>query len=339
MRAGPLAALLEIPIVGAPLGGGPSTPALVVAVCEAGGLGFLAAGYRSATDLSGEIGEVRTRTARPFGVNLFFPARINVAEDAVAAYAASLAGEAKRYGVELGEPRWSDDDWEAKLAVVLRERPAVVSFTFGCPDREVVASLQVEDVAVWCTVTTPAEAELAASTGVDALVVQGAEAGGHRSSFDDTDAEPVPLLSLLALVRRTTDLPLVGSGGIADGAGVTAAVNAGASAAQIGSALMLTPEAGTSAPHRTAFSGDAPTSLTRAFTGRRARGIVNRFLRDHDALAPSAYPEVHYLTAPVRAAARAVGDADGINLWAGTAYRRARAEPAAELVARWGATL
>jgi nitronate monooxygenase len=144
---------------------------------------------------------------------------------------------------------------------------------------------------------------------------------------------------LLALVRRATELPLVAAGGIADGAGVRAALAAGASAAQIGSALMLTPEAGTSAPHRAAFEAGAPTALTRAFTGRRARGIVNRFLRDHDALAPRAYPQVHYLTAPVRAAARAAGDADGINLWAGTAYHRARPEAAAELVARWGATL
>jgi nitronate monooxygenase len=339
MPAGPLAAFLEIPIVGAPLGGGPSTPALAAAVCEAGGLGFLAAGYRSAGELSSEIGEVRALTARPFGVNLFVPWRPAVAEDAVAAYAASLVGEAERYGVELGAPRWSDDDWDAKLAVVLSERPPVVSFTFGCPDREVVASLQVEDVAVWCTVTTPAEAELAASVGADALIVQGAEAGGHRGSFDDTDAEAVPLLSLLALVRRASDLPLVGAGGIADGAGVAAAVAAGASAAQIGSALMLAPEAGTSAAHRAALLTDTPTALTRAFTGRRARGIVNRFLRDHDASAPSAYPQVHYLTSPVRAAARAAGDADGINLWAGTAYRRACAEPAAELVARWGATV
>jgi nitronate monooxygenase len=263
MRAGPLAAFLEVPIVGAPLGGGPSTPALAVAISEAGGLGFLAAGYRSAAELSSEISEVRAGTLRPFGVNLFVPAQLAVAEAAVAAYAASLAGEAEWYGVELGEPRWSDDGWDAKLAVVFRERPPVVSFTFGCPDREVVASLQAEGVAVWCTVTTPAEARLVATAGVDALVVQGAEAGGHRASFDDTNAEAVPLLSLLARVRRVTDLPLVGAGGIADGAGVTAAVAAGASAAQIGSALMLTPEAGTSAPHRAAFGADAPTALTR----------------------------------------------------------------------------
>ena len=192
-------------------------------------------------------------------------------------------------------------------------------------------------IGVWCTVTTPGEAQTAAAAGVDALVVQGGEAGGHQSSFDDTDATPIGLLSLLQLVRRVNDLPLIAAGGIAGGAGVAAALAAGASAAQVGSALMLTPEAGTSEAHRAAFAADAPTALTRAFTGRRARGIVNRFMHDHDAAAPKGYPQVHYLTAPLRAAARAAGDAGGINLWAGQAYRLSKVAPAAELVERWGA--
>ena len=184
--------------------------------------------------------------------------------------------------------------------------------------------------------TSPAEAAIAASASVDALVVQGAEAGGHQSSFEDTDAAPIGLLPLLQLVRRVTDLPLVAAGGIADGSGVAAVLAAGASAAQIGTALMLTPEAGTSDPHRAALAGHEPTALTRAFSGRRARGIVNRFMRDHDGAAPKGYPQVHYVTAPLRAAARAAGDADGINLWAGQAYPLAQAAPAAELVTRWG---
>ena len=248
-----------------------------------------------------------------------------------------LAGEAERYGVACGEARWSDDGWEGKLELVARERPAVASFTFGCPDRAIVARLQGSGIAVWCTVTSPTEAKMATAAGVDALVVQGAEAGGHQGSFDDTDAAPIGLLALLQLVRDATDLPLVAAGGIANGEGVAGVIAAGASAAQIGSCLMLTPEAGTSPPHRAAFAGDAPTALTRAFSGRRARGIVNRFMRDHDAAAPKAYPQVHYLTAPLRAAARAAADADGINLWAGQAYSLAEAVPAAELVARWGA--
>ena len=215
----------------------------------------------------------------------------------------------------------------------------MVSFAFGCPDPQVVAWLQECEIGVWCTVTTPAEAQTAVAAGVDALVVQGAEAGGHQSSFDDTDASPIGLLPLLQLVRRVTGLPLVAAGGIAGGTGVAAALAAGATAAQVGSALMLTPEAGTSEAHRAAFAADAPTALTRAFTGRRARGIVNRFMDDHDAHAPKGYPHVHYLTAPLRAAARASGDAGGINLWAGQAYQLSQVAPAAELIERWAAEL
>ncbi|MFL5936971.1 MAG: nitronate monooxygenase [Gaiellaceae bacterium] len=325
------------PIVGAPLAGGPSTPALAAAVCEGGGLGFVAAGYKAASDVAGDIAEVRRRTQRPFGVNVFVPVRLAVDEAAIERYVKRLEGEAERYAVACGEPRWSEDDWDAKLDLVARERPAVVSFAFGCPEAGVVAWLRGEGIAVWCTVTTAAEASIAAAAGVDALVVQGAEAGGHQSSFTDTDDAPSALVPLLQLVRSVTDAPLIAAGGIATGRGVAAALAAGASAAQIGSALMLAPEAGTSDAQRVAFSEDVPTALTRAFTGRRARGIVNRFMRDHDSAAPKAYPHVHYVTAPLRAAARAAGDSDGVNLWAGQAYRLARAAPAAELVERWGA--
>jgi nitronate monooxygenase len=337
LAAGALDSLLAIPIVGAPLAGGPSTPALAAAVCDAGGLGFVAAGYRTADEVDGQIRAVRAATTRPFGVNLFVPSAPVAEDDAIAAYAERLAGEAERYGVTLGEPRWSDDDWEAKLDLVSRARPAVVSFTFGCPDPDIVAWLARSDIAVWCTVTSPAEAQVAAAGGVDVLVVQGAEAGGHQSSFEDRDAAPTALLDLLRLVHRVTNLPLVAAGGIASGPQVAEVLAAGASAAQIGSALMLTPEAGTSPPHRAAFGSGAPTGLTRAFTGRRARGIVNRFMRDHGAVAPKAYPQVHFLTAPIRAAARDAGDPEAVNLWAGAAYRQAQAAPAAELVERWGA--
>ncbi len=329
--------LLVIPVVGAPLSGGPSTPKLAAAVSEAGGLGFVAAGYKTVDEVRREIEDVRTRTERPFGVNLFVPAQPATDESAVAHYVESLAGEADRYGVPCGEPRWSNDEWEEKLELVAGERPRVVSFTFGCPDAATIERLQDNRIAVWCTVTRPGEAKVAAAAGVDALVVQGSEAGGHQASFDDTDAAPIGLLDLLELVHGTTDLPLVAAGGIANGEGVAGVIAAGASAAQIGTALMLTPEAGTSAPHRAALADTTPTALTRAFTGRRARGIVNRFMRDHDAAAPRAYPEIHYATAPLRAAARAAGDADGINLWAGQSYPLAETTPAAELVARWGA--
>ncbi len=302
---------------------------------EAGGIGFLAAGYKTAAAAQAELQELRALTSRPIGLNIFCPTRDDVDEAALEAYVDRMQGEAQRYGVAVVEPRWTDDDWTAKLDVAARERPEVVSFTFGCPEREIVESLKGCGCRVWCTVTSAGEAEQAASRGVDALVVQGAEAGGHQGSFENHDREPLPLLALLGEVEAATALPRIAAGGIGDGLDIAAALAAGAVAAQIGSALLLATEAGTSPPYRHALERDADTRLTRAFTGRRARGIVNRFMLEHDAFAPPAYPEIHYLTAPVRAAARELGDADGINLWAGTSYRRAQNASASELVERW----
>jgi nitronate monooxygenase len=275
---------------------------------------------------------LRRLTQRPFGLNIFYPVREQIDDARVAAYVELLVAESARYGATAGEPRWTDDDWAAKLELVQREQPAVVSFTFGCPEREVVEGLRAAGSAVWCTVTSPAEAKQAGSAGVDALVVQGAEAGGHQGSFHDHSDDPFPLLTLLQLVRRATDLPLIAAGVIATAEAIAATLAAGAAAAQLGTALLLTPEAGTSAPHRQALGGNRATKLTRAFTGRRARGIVNEFMLEHDAVAPIAYPEIHYLTAPLRAAARARGDAETINLWAGQAYELAREKPASDLV-------
>ena len=336
---GALDGLTDLPIVGAPLGGGPSTPALAAAVSEAGGLGFLAAGYKTAAAVAEEIGDLRRLTSRPFGLNVFFPTRDEVDERVLAAYAERMRAEGDRYGVDPGEPRWTDDDWAAKLELAARESPDVVSFTFGCPEREIVEWLHERGSRVWCTVTSAEEAQRAAAAALDALVVQGAEAGGHQGSFEDHDGEPQALLDLVAAVVRATGLPLVAAGGIASGEDVARALAAGADAAQIGSALLLADEAGTSEPHREALQAGGETRLTRAFTGRRARGIVNRFMAAHDAVAPRGYPEIHYVTAPIRAAARAVGDADGINLWAGTGFGKAREGPAAELVERWASEL
>jgi nitronate monooxygenase len=324
---------LEHPIVQAPLAGGPSTVDLAVAVCAAGGLGFLAGGYRTAAAVRAEIDATRARTDAPFGVNVFVPAGAAAGDGAVAAFARRLEGEAGRYGVPLGEPRREDDEWDGKVGVLLAERPAVASFTFGCPPPELIARLREAGSEVWVTVTTPAEARSAEAAGADALVVQGSEAGGHRGGFADTDEEPLGLLALLRLVASASALPMVATGGIADGAGVAAVLAAGAVAAQLGTAFLAAREAGTHPAHRAALATDTETALTRAFTGRRARGIVNRFLADHSADAPAAYPEVHHLTAPLRAAARERGDGDGFNLWAGQAHRLAREEAAGRIVA------
>jgi nitronate monooxygenase len=319
------------PIVLAPLAGGPSTPELTAAVSGAGALGFLAAGYLTAACLAERLTVTRHLTSEPFGVNVFVPGEPAGQED-VARYAASLAGTARDAGVELGDPVFEDDDWAAKLALLLDEPVPVVSFTFGCPGTETVARLHGVGSEVWVTVGSPQEAAEAAAAGADVLVAQGSEAGGHRGGSHDDPG--VGLLSLLQLMAAHTDLPLVATGGIATGAAVAAVLAAGARAAALGTAFLRCPEAGTAQVHREALHGSGTTAVTRAFTGRAARGIRNRFLDRHTTDAPAAYPEVHHLTAPLRQAGRARGEADLVNLWAGQTYPLVRDLPAAELVRR-----
>jgi nitronate monooxygenase len=244
-----------------------------------------------------------------------------------------LRAAAARYGAEVGEPRSDDDDWDAKLALLREEPVPVVSFTFGCPAPEVLRAIEGAGSETWVTVTSPAEARTARGAGAQALVLQGVEAGGHRATFDDgVESEGLSALALLRLVASEIDLPLVATGGIADGPAVAAVLAAGAAAAQVGSAFMLTPEAGTNPAQRARLAEDAPTALTRAFSGRLARGMVNRFMVEHEEAAPRAYPHVHHATSPIRAAAREAGDASGFNLWAGQTHRLAQELPAAEVV-------
>ena len=326
---------LAVPIVLAPLAGGPSTPELTAAVSGAGGLGFLAAGYLTVSALAERLERTRTLTDAPIGVNLFVPGTPSPPQ-AVEAYAARLAGDARQAGVELGVARFDDDDWDPKLDLLTARPVPVVSFTFGCPEPEVIDRLHDAGSEVWVTVTRPSEARHAADAGADALVAQGAEAGGHRASFRDDPAEDpgggIGLLSLLQLVRARVDLPLVATGGIGSGAAVAAVLVAGAAAAQLGTAFLGCPEAGTAAVHRQALAGSGPTAMTRAFTGRLARGIRNRFLDQHSAAAPAAYPELHHLTAPLRQAGRTAGDPALVNLWAGQSYELGPDLPAGQLV-------
>jgi nitronate monooxygenase len=325
---------ISVPIVLAPLAGGPSTPRLTAAVSEAGGLGFLAAGYLTTDALRTRLDETRALTGRPIGVNLFVPGR-PADPRTVARYTAGIAEEAARAGAPLGEARFEDDEWRPKLDLLVAAPVPVVSFTFGCPSPDVIERLRRAGSEVWVTVTREEEAVQAVRAGADALVAQGAEAGGHRAVFVDDPADRgggIGVLALLQLLREAVDVPLVAGGGIATGAGIAAALAAGASAAQLGTAFLRCPEAGTSPVHRRALATAAPTAMTRAFTGRLARGIRNRFLDEHSDEAPVAYPEIHHVTAPLRQAARAAGDADLVNLWAGQAHSLTRELPAGELV-------
>jgi nitronate monooxygenase len=332
---------LQRPIVQAPLSGGASTPQLTIAASRAGAFGILAAGYLTAKRLREDIHQVRSSTAAPFGVNLFVPGEDSADTEALRSYRERVRAEAARLGAEPGDPTWSDDEWQPKLELLLTERPAVVSFTFGCPGQALINELHDAGIELWVTVTEPDEAELAAQIGADALVVQGVEAGGHRASFVDRDGVgEVGLLTLIRLVSRRVKLPLVAAGGICDGYAIAAVLAAGARAAQIGTAFLDTPEANTSPPHRDRLRARGRTALTRAFSGKRARGIVNGFMERNSPEAPAAYPQVHYLTAPMRAAARANGEPDLINLWAGEAFELMDHEvPAEQVIARMAAEL
>ncbi len=331
-----LRALLRRPVVVAPMGGGPSTPALVTAAADASALGFLAAGYKTAEAVKAEIDAVRASTSEPFGVNVFVPGPAAEPEQ-TASYVGSLTGDAEAVGAVLGDPGWDDDDWAAKVSLLIAEAPAIVSFTFGCPSREVVAAFRDAGSVVAVTVTHPDEARPAAAAGADCLCAQGIEAGAHRGTFrnDGRAASGSGVLTLLAQVAGVTGLPLIAAGGIMDAGAVAAVLRAGAVAAQCGTAFLRCPESGAHPAHKAALVDDrfTSTALTRSFSGRPARGLVNRFMLDHPG-APAAYPEINNATRPLRAAAARRGDADRMSLWAGTGFRQAAARPAAEIVDR-----
>ncbi len=323
---------LDLPIVQAPMAGDLSTPALVAAVGTAGGLGFLAAGYRTPAQLADDIDAVRRALDRPFGVNLFVAGPAPAARPGLAAYVDEIAVEATRLDVALGEPRFDDDAFDAKVDLLCREPVAVVSFTFGVPPPEVVRRLRAVGSEIWLTVTSPDDARVASTLEPDALIVQGFEAGGHRAVFvDDDDASDLTLLTALQLIVPIVECPVVAAGGLATGATIAAVLVAGASAAQLGTAYLRCPEADTSPVHRAAVAATTRTVLTRAFSGRPARGVDNRFHQEHGAHAPRAYPEVHHLTAPLRAHGRSIGDASVVNLWAGQAHQLSQPRHAGDL--------
>jgi NAD(P)H-dependent flavin oxidoreductase YrpB (nitropropane dioxygenase family) len=331
---------LSSPVIAAPMAGGPSTPELVLAAASVGSLGFLAGGYRTAEALAEQIASVRASAgAGPFGVNLFAPNPVPVDAAAFRRYAATLQREADEFGLDLRNARAVEDDdhWREKIALLLAEPVAVASFTFGIPPAATVAALRRAGTLVVQTVTSADEAKLAEVAGVDLLAVQAAAAGGHSGTLTP-ERLPVdlPLTELLAQVRAAVAVPLVAAGGLATPAAVAGALAAGAEAVMVGTVLLRSDESGANQPHRTALTDPArgDTVVTRAFTGRPARALPNRFTERYSDLAPAGYPALHHLTSPLRKAAVAAGDPERVNLWAGTGYRHASAEPAARILTR-----
>ncbi len=327
---------LSLPVLAAPMAGGPTTPALVVATAAAGSLGLLAGGYCPVPQLAEMIREVRDGTAT-FGVNLFAPNPIPVDPPAYTDYALELAPVARRFDAALpARPVEDDDGWPAKLDLLLSDPVPVVSFTFGLPPTDAIRALRRAGSAVAQSVTTGSEARWAQDVGVDLLIVQGSGAGGHSAVFDPTVAAvPAPLTDVVREVRAATRIPVIAAGGVADATDVTELLHAGATAVALGTALLLADEAGTSPVHRRAIAEHpGPTRMTRAFTGRPARGLVNHFMARFDELAPLGYPAVHHLTGPLRRAAAAAGDPGWVHLWAGTGHRAAAPGPVADILTR-----
>jgi nitronate monooxygenase len=330
---------IRLPIVAAPMGGGPSTPALVATVSEAGGLGSLAGGYLSPDRLRADIAAVREATGQPFAVNLFVPTPVEPTGEEVEAALAAL----EPIREELGLPArpaatgpWAED-FDAQLAVVVEERVPVTSFTFGLLPPAAVAALHDAGSLLVGTATTVEEAVALVASGTDLVCAQGSEAGAHRGTF--LRAAQESLIGTLALVPQVcdaVDLPVLAAGGIMDGRGVAAALGLGAGAAVLGTAFLRTPEAGTSAPYRRALAAatEASTAVTTAITGRMARGIENRLMRDLRDVGVPPYPVMHTLTAELRRRAAERDEPELMSLWCGQGIHLATELPAAELVRR-----
>jgi nitronate monooxygenase len=333
---------MSIPLIAAPMSGGPTTPAMVSAATQAGGLGLLAAGYKTVDAIEAEIKSVRSEGI-PFGVNVFTPNPLPVDPDSYRAYAAIMQREADQFGLSLPrEPIEDTDKFDEKIALLLDDPVPMVSFTFGIPPRDVIAALRQANSVVVQTVTTADEAAQARDAGVDMLAVQAAVAGGHSGTLSPRrPLTPVPLVDLVEQIVATVGLPVLAAGGLATPRAVADVIRAGAAAAVVGTALLRADESGASATHQAALTDPARTEtvLTHAFTGRPARGLRNAFIDAHEAEAPLGYPALHYLTSPLRKAAAAAGKPDYVHLWAGTGYRNATAEPTSDILRRLASDL
>lgn len=318
---------LELPVIAAPMAGGPSTSRLVIDSSRAGGWGMLAGGNKNVDALADEVRDVQDAGVAA-GVNLFIAGPQSTDAAALASLRAKMQPVAERFDVELGEPTWDDDDYAAKVAWLVAHPVDVVTFTFGLPSDADVTALHAAGSSLGATVTCLDDARTAVARGMDFLVVQGPDAGGHRSTFDlHTDPDEAPLPDLLEQIRAAVDVPLLAAGGIATPDDTVAALGMGAVAVQAGTAFLRSSSAGSSATHRAALASDdfTDTGLTRAFSGRFARGLVNEFMSMFDGVenvAPSAYPEVNRMLAPLRRAAAEAGDPQWTHLWAGAGWRR-----------------
>ena len=329
---------IELPLLLAPMAG-PGTPELAIAVSEAGGLGSLPCAMSSAEVIERDLGVIRQRTSRPLNVNFFCHRRPEPDTARDTRWKARLAPYYAELGVDPNAPinaaeRRPFDD--AACALVERFKPEVVSFHFGLPDGPLLARVKAAGALVLSSATSAAEARWLEAGGCDAIIAQGFEAGGHRGMFLSEDlATQVGTLALVPQVVDAVKVPVIAAGGITDARGIAAAFALGASAVQVGSAYLHCPEAKVHPGHREALrnAADNSTALTNVYSGRPARGILNRMMREVGPISPDApaFPNAATVGGPLRAKAEAAGSVDFTPLWAGQAAGLGRAMPAGEL--------
>lgn len=336
---------LRHPIVQAPMAGGGDTPELVAAVGNAGGLGFVGAAYSTPQQIAEAGRAVRAQTERPFGINLFAP----LPPPAAVSNAQAAVERVATFYEELGLPAPAIPElpriaFAEQLAAALEIGAAAFSFTFGILPADAIAAIKQRGLFLMGTATTVDEAVALERAGVDAVVVQGSEAGGHRGTFlGDFHAAMIGTISLVPQVVDAVRVPVIASGGIMDGRGVAAALTLGASAVQMGTAFLTCNESGVCEGYKQSIldAGEDETRVTRAFSGRPARGVVNRFMRQiesgdaAEAILP--FPLQNVLTRPLRSAASKQNRPEYLNLWAGQGVRLARRQSAADLVGRLAA--
>jgi len=334
---------IRYPIIQGPFGGGLSTIQLTAAVSNAGGMGSFGAHHLSPIHIKETIAAIKRQTSKPFALNLWIPLpgeselRLNPAE-----FAANLRRLEPFYdALGLPDPDFPEtfhQRFEDQIDALLEARPPVFSFVFGIPSREILGALRQRTITTIGTATTVDEARALEEAGIDLIVASGSDAGGHRPSFlESAERSLTGTFALIPQVADAVRAPIVAAGGIGDGRGIIAAVVLGAEGAQLGTVFLATHESGASEAHKaTLVSRSArSTALTRVFTGRMARGILNRFIEEmtaHEADLPP-YPIHNWFTQPIRRAAADAGRADYLSLWAGQAAALSRRQPAADAFA------
>ena len=330
---------MAFPIIQAPMAGGVTTVELVAEVSKAGGLGSIGAAYLTPEIIRINAAAIRARPNGPCAINLFVGNEDAPASNAEIAYTCEILRPwAEAYGIEAPSAPAAPIALERQIEAMLDVCPAVFSFTFGLASSDLLEACRSRNIVTIGTATTLEEVMALEQSGVDCICVQGMEAGGHRGTFlRPVEESLIGLLSLLGMAVQTTSLPVIAAGGIMNGQGIRAVLDLGASAASLGTAFMVTDEAGTPPVHQhmLAVADPRPTVLTRAFSGRAARGITNRF---HETVSPHQnklvpFPGLNDMTRKIRQAAALAGDAEALSLWAGQAYPLVRPMPTAQLMA------